>query len=453
VTSLPGEMMRTSIETSIQPNLIRLFTLRNVEIIGQLAAVLTAEWGFGIPLPIIPMLIVIGFLALVNLVTWSRLRRTFPVTDIEFFIQLLADVIVLAVLLYLSGGSTNPFVSLFLLPLTLTATALPARYSWFMACITVALYTLLLFYHVPIGHPFPDDSLPGTIICRASDLTHIHGGEAGFSLHILGMWFNYAVSSVLISFFVVKMAASLRQRDRLLALAREESLRNEQLISLGTLAAGAAHELGTPLATMAVIVKEMEHDYAGQGVQSRSLQILHQLIYTCKQILTRLTSTAGAARAEGESGITIETYISELTNLWGIMRPSTPLHVGHLNVSSIPRIKVDQTLTQALMNLLNNAADASPQGIEIQASRSDQNLLFEIRDRGPGLTPEVTGHAGKLFFTTKGPEGGLGLGLFLANATIERLGGKVSMFNQEGGGACVCVTLPLERLAAGMENE
>jgi len=429
-------------------NLQRLFVLRNIEIAGQVLAVLIATQFLAISLPLPAIAIVISSLALMNLLTWQRLKQPWLATDFELFAQLAIDAIELALLLYLSGGSTNPFVSLFLLPLTLAAATLPLSYTAAMAVLTLGSYTLLLFYYVPIGQLFPDPSLPGSIISRAPPATHLHhnGGDT-FGLHVLGMWFNYAVSAVLVSFFVVRMAATLRERDRLLASAREETLRNERIVAMGTLAAGAAHELGTPLSTMAVITNELQRDYANDPELSENLQILRDQVANCKQILSNLLASSGQARAEGGASLPLDTYLSELVDKWQILRPNTTIAANWVGTQPAPRIMAEQTLSQAIMNLLNNAADASPNSLEIRGKWDDRALSIEILDRGPGLTPETLANAGKPFFTTKAPGQGFGIGLFLANATIERLGGTVKLFNRDGGGACMRVSLPLATLA------
>ncbi|TCV85159.1 ATP-binding protein [Sulfurirhabdus autotrophica] len=429
-------------------NLHRLFVLRNIEIAGQVLAILVAHFFLAISLPLTAMSIIIGGLALINLLTWQRLKRPWSTTDLELFGQLTIDVIVLALLVYLSGGSTNPFISLFLLPLTLAAATLPLSYTAAMATITISCYSLLMFYYVPFGHPFPDPSLPGNIISRAPSAAHMHhtGGET-FSLHVLGMWFNYAISAVLVSFFVVKMAATLRERDQLLANAREETLRNERIVAMGTLAAGAAHELGTPLSTMAVVTNELQREYKNDPELSENLQILRDQVANCKQILSNLLASSGQVRAEGGNSLPVNTYLSELVDKWQILRPKTEIAINWGGTQPTPDIIADQTLSQAIMNLLNNAADASPESLEILGKWDNQTLFVEILDRGPGLSPETMAQAGKPFFTTKAPGQGIGIGLFLANATIERLGGTVELFNREGGGACIRLTLPLAKLA------
>lgn len=428
-------------------NLQRLFALRNIEIAAQLLAMFVVIEFLDMPLPLQLMLPVSAALAGLNFLTWLRLKRAWPVTDVEFFGQLMLDVAALTALLFLSGGSTNPFVSLYLLPLTIAAATLRWTYTWIMAAVTLACYTLLLFYYVPLGQP-GDPLAPSGVICTVGGSAHLqHQGQGSdFSLHVLGMWFNFLLSAGLIAFFVVRMAASLRERDSLLASAREEALRNERIIALGTLAAGAAHELGTPLSTMAVVAQELQREYADSPELSDSLRILRSQVDSCKGILTRLVASAGEARAEGGAGQALDDYLNDLLSQWQLVRPAVSVKTEWRGPRPAPAIMAEQTLSQALMNLLNNAADASPGGVEIEGHWNEQELAIEIRDRGPGLTPEVAAKAGEAFFTTKGPGHGLGLGLFLANATIERFGGKVRMFNREGGGACVQVTLPLSRL-------
>ena len=198
--------------------------------------------------------------------------------------HLFSDVLILAALLYFTGGSTNPFVSLFLLPLTLAAAALPGRYTWAIATAAVICYSFLMVWYFPIPHQ--------------------HG--INFNLHVLGMWFGFVLSAILISYFAVKMSATLRERDRALALARENALRDERLVSLGTLAAGAAHELGTPLATMAVLAKDLESECAGRPGVAEPFQVLRGQIARCKDILSQLAVSAGQARAEAGRDLALD---------------------------------------------------------------------------------------------------------------------------------------------------
>jgi two-component system sensor histidine kinase RegB len=344
-----------------------------------------------------------------------------PVREGELFAQLVVDVAALTGLLYFSGGATNPFVTLYLLPLAFAAAALSAAYTWAMAALATACYTLLFFHHVP---------LPSS---------HAHD----FGLHVLGMWLGFVLSAALIAGFAARMSATLRDRDRLAAQMREQQLRNERVLALGTLAAGAAHELGTPLSTLAVLAKDLAPD---RPVSREKLAILRSQIERCKEIIGSLSASAGAARAEGGASTALDRWLGELVRKWQAMRPGLTVSARFAGDEPAPRIVADQTLAQAITNILNNAADASPHSVEIDGRWSGGQLVLEIADRGPGLAPEVQGTIGEALISTKDPGQGLGLGLFLAYTTLSRFGGEVRILNRDGGGALCRITLPLDAL-------
>ncbi|MGH8500873.1 MAG: ATP-binding protein [Gammaproteobacteria bacterium] len=405
----------------------RLYVLRNIAIAGQALTVAWVHYGLAMRLPLAAIASVIGALALFNVLARWRLTRAFPVTDIEIFLQLTVDVAALTALLYLSGGASNPFVSLYLLPLIIVAITLPLIYTGLMTTLTITAYTWLMFWAVPLP-------------------TH-HGAASDFDLHLLGMWFNFMLSAALVVVFITRMAVELRERDRQLAAAREEHLRSERIVALGTLAAGAAHELGTPLSTMAVISKELQRECAHLPKVTAELECLRDQVNICKQSLTRLVEASGHERAEAAKAISVEGFLNELLEQWRIMRPAVPVNTDWAGQRPAPMIAAGQMLAQTLTNLFNNAADASPDGVEVKSRWSDTEWCIEIRDRGPGVTPEVAPRAGVAFITTKAPGAGLGVGLVLANATVERLGGRIRLFNRAGGGALTQVSLPLAALA------
>jgi two-component system sensor histidine kinase RegB len=442
----------TNVRTVITPispqtrNLRRLVALRAIEVVGQIGVTAVAAYGLALALPTAFLFALSAGLGLVNMFVWWRLYQPWPVIDAELMANLILDIGVLTALLYFAGGSTNPFVTLYLLPLSIAAAILPTRYTWTLVAITLACYSLLLFVYVPLPHETNSLVWLLTWLPASSGGEHaMHGGQADFGLHVLGMWFNFAVSASLIAWFVVRMAQSLRDRDRQLAHAREAALRNEQLIALGMLAAGAAHELGTPLATMAVIAHELAHDHAHDPTLAQDLRLLRTQTDACKDILNRLTAAAGETRAGPVAGISCEHFLRQLIERWQLLRPQIVLEQHFIGAQPVPMIAAEHSLEQALFNLLNNAADVSPASVEFEGRWAENQLTIEIRDRGPGLSEEVAQRAGQAFFTTKGPHG-LGIGLFLANASIERYGGTVSLFNRDGGGACVRVTLPLQAL-------
>ncbi len=425
LSSLPG-----------QNQLRRLIALRGIAVAAQLFA-LAAVWKFlQFELDWQPMLLTIAALAAINLFTWLRLRKAAPVSGAELFAQLGVDVVALTVLLYYSGGSTNPFVSLYLLPLVIAAATLPGRYTWGMAVLTTLCYTFLMKFYVPLPMQH------GQSAAGMHDMAGMGGmaQESSFNLHVLGMWMGFVLSAAIIAWFVVQMAQAVRQRDETLAQVREEILRNERIVALGTQAASAAHEMGTPLSTMAVVIGELQHDAAaGQPGLRDSLAILDEQVRACKRILDKIMANAqdsGAALLQP-----VDQLMAEVLDEWQFLRPAAQYRYHSSGVQPAPEISVDVTLRAALMNLLNNAADAGTQPIAIHARWDAASFTLEIRDQGAGLSEEAALKAGSAFFTTK--KEGRGLGLFLANATIERLGGRVRLFNREEGGATTELVLPV----------
>ncbi|HHH45313.1 MAG TPA: HAMP domain-containing histidine kinase [Gammaproteobacteria bacterium] len=403
-------------------NLKRLFLLRNLVISGELGALLVARQLAGLALPLQPLLFIIGTLAAVNFWTWRRIRGAANIRDGEFFLQLTIDVIALTGVLYFTGGATNPFAWFFLLPLIIAATVLSARATWSMALLTIGCYSLLMFFFIP---------LPGNDHMQHND---------NFSQHVFGMWFGFVLSAVLIAWFVVGMARTLRERDRLLAEAREQSLRDKQLVALGTLATGAAHELGTPLATMAVLTGELERSAVPADIK-RKLGILDDQVKRCKQALSVISASAGEARAESGSLVRVEHFIESVTSEWNRQRLDAALDVRIDPGTDQARIVDEHTLHQSLINLLNNAADASSEPLRMIAGWDRHYLRIDILDRGPGLHPQTADTIGQ--HKTSHKEFGMGLGLFLTHATLQRLGGTIELSDREGGGTCTRVQLPL----------
>ncbi|WP_292976100.1 ATP-binding protein [Nitrosomonas sp.] len=409
-------------------NLQRLFQLRVIAIIFQIIVFWAVYRLIELELPWLAIISTICILAVLNFFTWIRLRYPWPVTYPEFFIQLLIDVAGLTALLYFSGGSTNPFISLYLLPLTIAATVLPWHYTWSMAVITISCYTCLLFKYVPFPHDHLDDHSR-------------HMFE--FNLHVSGMWLTFVLSTLLITSFVVRMNASIRDRDKELSKSRERALQNEQIIALGTLAAGAAHELSTPLSTMAIISGELQQEFIENTEFQNNVRILRDQISHCKQTLTHLLADAGQTRVEEGDGQPVDLFLQQIIDKWQLIRPSVKFTYQCKGIKPPPTIMNTRLLSQSILNLLNNAADASVKQVTITCHWDEKQLHLEILDDGAGLNTEAAEHAGEPFFTSKGPGQGFGIGLFLANTNIERFGGNIRLFNRPEGGACTYVTIPV----------
>ena len=366
---------------------------------------------------------VLGLLTLVNILTWLRLQGHWPVTELEIFAQLLIDVAGISLLMYFSGGASNPFIFYYLVPVCISAATLPLAYTWLVTGLSLTLYTLQLSYYVPLPLLAPD--------------AHTHGDNS--NLHVIGMWCNFAISAILITYFVAKMARDLRHQESLLNAAKEDALRDEQVMAVATLAAGTAHELGTPLATMMVLIEEMQQDYAHDPKLQQDLDLLASQSLACRKTLQQLV-----LKAERDHGaknvVNLHEFLDRLVERWLVIRPDAVIAIDlnpNLQISSA----LDQGVEQSILNLLNNAADANPVGVEIQAQIKKDTLFIRILDKGPGISEDIAKEIGKPFISTK--RKGLGLGLFLSNATMSRAGGTVNLYNQASGGTLTEVTLPL----------
>ncbi|KKL70450.1 hypothetical protein LCGC14_2104790 [marine sediment metagenome] len=242
-------------------------------------------------------------------------------------------------------------------------------------------------------------------------------------------------------YFVAKMASDLRRQESLLNTAKEDALRDEQVMAVATLAAGTAHELGTPLATMMVLVEEMQQDYAQDPKLQQDLSLLAAQTLTCRKTLKQLVLKADQERGEAKA-VNLHSFFEHLVDHWLVIRPDVVTTIEldpSLQVTSV----LDLSIEQSILNLLNNAADANPKGMEIHAQIKKHILYFCIWDQGPGISEEIASDIGKPFVTTKGK--GLGLGLFLSNATLSRAGGTVNLFGRASGGTFTEMTLPLSR--------
>jgi two-component system sensor histidine kinase RegB len=410
--------------TASRANLQRLALIRLILLVGAIAAALLGQ-GMSWMLPLTTVhLATLAVFALATALTYWRVQKLWPVTDVEYFCQLLFDLTIFTVLLYFSGGASNAFVPFYLVPITISAAILPWRYTWFIAGLSIAAYTMMLFFYQPVSGE------------------HEHQATIGnFTTHIVGMWLNFTLSAGLITYFVVKMAKVHRDQESQLAQHREDQLRNEQIMAVATLAAGTAHELGTPLSTISVLLDEMADEASASVQQQQDLALLKQQIKRCKIILGDLVNTA-EVHSKGERPLlAIDCYIEQVFEHWQVLHPQVSASLSICDRSDIPRIEVDATLEQAIKNLLNNAADACEQDIDVLLEWDREEVTLFIRDRGQGIPMVLADQLGQPFITTKGK--GLGLGLFLSHATVLRYGGAIELYNHDQQGAVAELHLPI----------
>jgi len=414
---MPTGNLKQEIQPSRQ-NLLRLCLIRSIVIVALLAVSFWLYFYGTIGLPWQPLFLILSMMVAINALVLLRLRSDRPITENEFFTNLLLDVCFLTLVLYFTGGSTNPIVSYYLIPLIISAAVLRPAHTWFIAFLSIAFYTLLLFYYHPLE------------LFAAS----AHGAMT--SAHFLGMWINFGFSALLISWFVVRMAETLREQSRAITRNREAGLRNEQIISVASIAAGTAHEMRTPLATMAVTVDEIGNEHP----QLRDeMAVLTQQIERCDSVLRELVSNT----TEDSRMVVTEfsVVLNKLLDKWSLARPEIKLETHFPEHVLKLEIRYDQSLQHALMSFLNNAADASPEFVSIKADATAGSLLIVIEDHGAGIPEEIAASLGNTYVSRK--QGGLGLGVLLSQASIERLGGEVKLTTMQAPGTRLEIRLPL----------
>ena len=391
----------------------RLLAVRISMIAGWAVGMVWLHWGLGIALPLLPMGAVLILMGMFSFTTAWRLRLDLPATQMEFLAHLLADLTAFAVLVFFSGGVTNPFVSLMLVPIVIAAISLRPRWVWLLAAIAGGYYGLLLFHFQPLAVADP---------------------IAAYGMHLGGMWFNFLVSAGLIAFFVTRMHAALRTRDQELSTLREKQLRDERIVALGTQAALAAHELATPLATIQTTAHELAREFANDPDIGDDCRLLEKQAQACKRILTQL---AARARDGNPAAQPLDAWLATLVERWQVLRPDA--HLTFAPLHDHREFSPPEGLEQAIMNVLNNAADASPDAVGLEASADQKTLTLDIMDRGHGFSPEQKAQAGRVVFSS---ETGWGMGLALTHATLERAGGALTLAERDGGGSRVRITLP-----------
>ncbi len=371
-----------------------------------------------------------------SLATYSRLRKMTPVTDVELFLHIVADSLLIVILVSLSGGASNPFIYYLLVMVAISSTLFEKTMSWSFCFMAIAAYTVLLFLDMQghVNHLFSD-----------------------FQLHLVGMWVNFVGSAILICFFISRLAYALRDRQILLAQARENGLRQEQLVGIGTLAASTVHALRTPLSTIAILLSDMKTENKNTELEE-DIDLLLRQVDRCKQTTDRLAALADTSEDEKSFEFSA-TFIDSLEEHYLLINPSImpTFSFAALNQHLMSQNLINQEspndqlviethilLQQAVQSLIDNAIHAAKSSVLVQSEEAKGFLSIKISDDGPGIPPDIAVNWGKPFFSKK--EGGLGVGIFLANSTIERFGGAVTMVtntqNNADAGTTVCVDIP-----------
>lgn len=413
-------------------NLLQLIQLRWLAVGGQLATILGVQFILGAKLPLAEMLALLAALSLFNLASWWHWWRYRAAPGVihngELFVGLLVDVAVLSAQLYYSGGVTNPFIFLYLLQVAIGAVLLKPRYIWAMVVVTSLCFIVLTQWYRPLSLPELADT--------------------AFSLHYIGgLLICFTLNAALLVIFIHRIGRNLRQRDARLADLRQRAAEEEHIVRMGLLASGAAHELGTPLATLSVILGDWSRirPFTDDPELAAEIKLMQLQLQRCKSIVSGILLSAGEARGEAPVETTLHLFLDELVAEWRSTRPAQALDYQRAGLPDRPIIS-DSALKQMVGNVLDNAIDAAPhQPVRLQVACANDLLTLSVRDRGPGFSAAMLANFGKPYHSTKGRPGS-GLGLFLSVNVARTLGGRIVANNSLGGGAEVVVTLPLAAL-------
>lgn len=351
--------------------------------------------------------------ALLSLLSASRLSRGQAVPRYLAASDLLLQPILLTGLLELTGGPFNPFAVIYVVPVALAALTVGAVPGVGVAICGAAGYGLLSFWH----------------------LTEIDAGHHrlnDFPTHLFTMWVSIALAAELATYFLVQASNALARREHQLETMRQQAARADRLVSLTTLAAGAAHELSTPLATIALASRELERSAADRGTVpdlAEDARLIRAEVDRCRAILDQMSGRAGGSAVDDPEEFAISALFDDV-------RERVPRDLaGRIIVelpASLPTVTLPRAgLTQAVLSLVMNALDASRPGVDtpvvVRVALDEGVLSVAVVDSGTGMSPDVLQRAGEPFYTTKEPGRGLGLGLFLARVYAERAGGTLSL--------------------------
>ncbi len=414
--------------------------------VGQLITILVVRFGLGIDLALIPLVILVtlGFVSNAAVQFWiaprfqnASARQWEALGDWLLGWVCVLDILILSGLVYYSGGPSNPFSIFYLVNLTLAAAVLRPRWAWVVMVVAILGYVVLMWFHVPVV-------ALGDVVDPSSVSQEVRQWARQRQLFHWGLQVALATSATFIVYFITRVTTELAQREQELSEAQRLRAESEKLEALGTLAAGAAHELATPLSTIAVVARELEVHLERQSADEQAVtdaRLIRTEVGRCREILDHMASDAGEATGEALNWTTAEDLMIAIRD--GLSHPESVELVYGRQVAEACLYVPHHALAQALRGLVKNALDATDSGepVLMRGEFSQHCLTITIEDHGRGMPPEILQRAGNPFFTTKDPGKGMGLGLFLARRVIERQGGSMRIESTPGEGTIVIVRL------------
>ena len=403
---------------------LRLINLRWLSVLAMLAVAVFSRnivGSFELAPRLLALGLIVGCMNLVLLIIATRTRETAEgLPMFSAFVQLCIDLLAWASYVYLSGGATNPLITVFLPLIAIGAMVLDRLHAWILGAVAVLAYTYLWFVYQPLA---------------------IQDAQLATRLHIFGMWLVFVVSDVVVIWFIVQMTKAIQERDAALNEAREQAIRNDWVVSMGHLAAGAAHELSTPLGTLNVLVDDLLDDPAVSASLRPDIEMMRRQIDACKLTLTQLAQRAEHPRGTPINRVAASAWLRRLVDSWLVLNPSANVSISIAPELETHHVSFDASVERAVTNLLDNAQQVGASRITVVGKVINDKLEMSIDDDGPGIPAPML----ELFVAgqpmTSGK--GMGVGLLLARTVIERCGGALRLSSSQQGGTQVQLVLPL----------
>lgn len=423
------ELEQRTAEAARRRNMLLLTHLRWIAAGGQLGTILVVYFWLGVGIPILPMSAVVGGLVLLNIATLLFLRLGRPIGGWTLLAAMLLDFASLSLQLFMSGGATNPFASIGLLQIVLGAVLLETWSCGLLVLLHSTAFGLLAWVYRPL--PLP------TAYIR-------HPAPA----QLFASWINFTLVAILILVFSTRASRNLRSRDARLADMRRREAEEDHVVRIGLLASGAAHELGTPLASVAVILGDWSKQafFAKNETVREEIAEMRTAIGRCKKIISDILYASGEARSEAFERLSLRAFLTGIVGERAATRPDLYVFDDRLEID--PPIVADKALGQIIGNVLDNSAEAGATHVRLTATISGQQLVIIVRDDGPGFPHEMLETVGQPYRSSKDRRGA-GLGLFLAFNVMRKLGGSVEVRNGANNGAAVTMRMPLAALSLG----
>jgi two-component system sensor histidine kinase RegB len=406
-----------------------LVYIRWLAVLGQAFAIILVHFFLDYKIPLVPAVLLVSASALLNILVSLSSRPAKRLSDRGAIVYLFYDALQLTGLLYLTGGLTNPFSLLFLVPVTISATNLSLKGTMFLGLTTIAAVTLLAVFHEPL--PLPAGEI------RLSDT------------YVFAIWSALVLGTVFLSIYAWRISSDSQRMTEALTAARFALAKEQQLSAIGGIAAAAAHELGTPLNTILLVSEELSREFPKDSDYAEDAKLLYDQARKCREVLEQLSTKPDTSRFLQTDAH--HNYLP-LQSLVELVVEKQTSHAAKFQIhkvgepSSQPSLFATPELLYGLGNLVSNAAEFCTDEVDITLNWSERRVEVIIQDDGPGFSDEILDRLGEPYTSSRAGKGGMGLGVFIADMLIKHTGGHLTLGNQQEGGARVAVEWPRSRL-------